>query len=237
MKSILYSEDLEHGGNVEFTVMFPESCPHCGKAIAPKVLSGKHILRHIRNGGTITLKARLYVSFLCVSCENVFVSEYQTASYEGNDEFDPLNSEYTAPTYHSNPIHSPKINELSPKFVKIYNESHYAEESGLTEICGMGYRKALEFLVKDYAIMQHPDDREDIESKMLSKCIEKYIDNAKLKALAQASAWIGNDQTHYVMRNPNYNVDHLKAFIAAAESYINSELEVIEAQKFISSAN
>lgn len=38
------------------------------------------------------------------------------------------------------------------KFISIYNQALTAEKNGLTEICGLGYRKSFEFLIKDYLL-------------------------------------------------------------------------------------
>lgn len=73
------------------------------------------------------------------------------------------------------------ITKLSPQFDKIYNQALAAESSGLDEIAGLGYRKALEFIVKDFAIYKHPDKTEEIKKLPLSQCINKYIDNTILK--------------------------------------------------------
>ena len=118
-------------------------------------------------------------------------------------------------------------------FVQIYSEAHTAEESNLKEICGMGYRKALEFLIKDYAIKLHPDDEETIKSTPLAKCIDSYIDNSRIKSLAKASAWLGNDETHYVRKHDDYDLESLKAFLKAAESFIDSELQAIKADELL----
>lgn len=77
------------------------------------------------------------------------------------------------------------ITNLSPQFDKIYNQALAAELSGLDEIAGLGYRKALEFLVKDFAISEHPDDAEEIKKLMLSPCIKKYVDDARIKTLVE----------------------------------------------------
>src|ERR1043166_3097052 len=46
------------------------------------------------------------------------------------------------------------------KFIKTYLQSLVAESNGLDEIAGMGYRKAIEYLVKDWAIQNKPEDKE-----------------------------------------------------------------------------
>ena len=108
-----------------------------------------------------------------------------------------------------------------------------AENMGLSEICGLGYRKALEFLIKDYGILFHPDDEEKIKNMALSPCINTYIDNPRIKTLATASAWIGNDETHYVRKHEDYNLEHLKIFISATVSFINSELSYLKAEQLL----
>lgn len=46
--------------------------------------------------------------------------------------------------------------------------SHTAEQYKLLEICGVGYRKAIDFLIKDYSIANHPLEIEKIKKEMLS---------------------------------------------------------------------
>ncbi|MEK0405122.1 hypothetical protein WNX62_16005, partial [Lactiplantibacillus plantarum] len=50
-----------------------------------------------------------------------------------------------------------QISDISPRFVSVYTQSFKAERIGLAELAGMGYRKALEMLVKDYAIHKFPN--------------------------------------------------------------------------------
>jgi len=45
-----------------------------------------------------------------------------------------------------------EVEKYSKNFIVIYNQAFTAEINGLTEICGLGYRKAFEFLIKDYLI-------------------------------------------------------------------------------------
>ncbi len=125
---------------------------------------------------------------------------------------------------------STNINKLSRSFVRIYNQSEKAEEMGLDEIVGIGYRKSLEFLIKNYSIKINPEKEGAIKAKQLSPCIQDYIDNKRIKALATASAWIGNDETHYANKHDDYGIGHLKAFISSIVSYIDSELSFLEAE-------
>jgi hypothetical protein len=52
---------------------------------------------------------------------------------------------------------------IQSNFIKTYLQSLEAEKFGLDELAGMGYRKAIEYLVKDWAIQNNPDEKEKIE--------------------------------------------------------------------------
>lgn len=97
----------------------------------------------------------------------------------------------------------------------------------------MGYRKALEFLIKDYAIKLNPDKSEKIKNISLSNCINDFINNERIKKLAKASAWLGNDETHYCRKHDEYDLKSLKSFLNATESFINSEMEAIKAEELL----
>lgn len=111
----------------------------------------------------------------------------------------------------------------SPKFADLYNESLLAEMNGLTSICGMGYRKALEFLVKDFLISRAPDKEAEIGKKPLSQCI-KSIDNEKIRIVASRCAWLGNDQAHYKKKFEEFGLPDLKKLIDAVAYWISVEI-------------
>ena len=113
------------------------------------------------------------------------------------------------------------ISSLSPSFVKIYNQAYAAESFCLDEIAGLGYRKALEFLVKDFAIHEHPDKEDKIKSIPLSSCIKDFIDAPNIKTLATRSAWIGNDEAHYIRKQEDRDVEDMKSFIKATVYFIS----------------
>lgn len=209
-----------------FEIEYPNTCPHCSIGIIPTHLISFHIKsRHKYR------HCHIYSIFLCPNCENAFMSFY-------SGEYDLLLTPLRIfPSTSDQVEFSKNISDVSQKFCEIYNESYKAEQNGLLEICGMGYRKALEFLIKDYAIKNNPDKQEEIKKQMLSPCINNYIDNTRIKTLATASAWIGNDETHYCRKHEDYNLESLKAFINAIVSYIDSEAEVLKASNLIKPQN
>lgn len=200
-----------------FYVELPCVCPRCDVSLIPEVLSGHHI--------ETSSAIHLDVLFFCPKCHQCFIGTYiQILEYWAKES--KFSLAYCLPENHHVSPFSANISSTSPSFVKIYNQSELAEENGLNEICGIGYRKSLEFLVKDYAIKLHPENEESIKSMPLSPCIKKFIDNPKIQTLAVASAWIGNDETHYIRKHEDYSLQQLKAFIVAIIAYIDYEAEV-----------
>lgn len=102
-------------------------------------------------------------------------------------------------------------------------KAEQAEAQSLNSIAGVGYRKALEFLIKDYCISNNPSDTSKIEQSPLSFVIENYIDSENIKTLAKAATWIGNDETHYVRKHHDYDCNSLKAFIEVTVRFIDDQ--------------
>ncbi|WP_233554903.1 DUF4145 domain-containing protein [Atopobacter sp. AH10] len=102
-------------------------------------------------------------------------------------------------------------------------------------IAGVGYRKATEFLIKDYAIHRYPENQNKIEKQPLAQVIkENFTDFPKLQNLSTAVAWIGNDETHYVRKHDDKDLDDLKRFINSAVHFISADLDADEALSFTS---
>ena len=125
------------------------------------------------------------------------------------------------------------IEELSKSFVEIFNEAHSAEVYNLNNISGIGYRKALEFLIKDYCIYKNPNKENEIKSKLLGQVINDFIDSDKIKNLAKASTWLGNDETHYIRKFEDKDINDLKTFINATVNFIIYDLVSDEASSLI----
>ena len=192
-----------------FTFTEPDECPICKSRIVAKMLYCVYKSDHER-----------YSFNFCPACENVFI-----ATHNGNGTV--ISSE---PNRFVEKAFTNELTALSPQFVKIYNQASAAESSSLDEVAGIGYRKALEFLIKDFAISQNSDDADKIKNMQLSPCINEYIDNAKIKQLAIKSAWLGNDETHYVRKFEDRDVNDMKKFIDALVYFISMDLIVSDAE-------
>lgn len=123
-----------------------------------------------------------------------------------------------------------EIKKLSPNFVEIYNQAYRAEQQGLNRICGVGYRKALEFLTKDYAISRHPDKKDYIEDMTsITACIREFIQSPQAEIVLNRAAWLGNDQTHYKQKHTTKDLEDLKLLIDLSVTWINATLETEKA--------
>ena len=98
------------------------------------------------------------------------------------------------------------------KFITTYLQSLEAENLGLDELAGMGYRKAIEYLVKDWAKQKHPEDKEKIENNWLGAIIKTYY-SGDLKEILERASWLGNDHSHYDRLFKEYDINILKELI------------------------
>ena len=200
----------------------PNTCPHCGKGMAPNVHSSD--LSHERN--------RIAFILSCPICEQFFFSTHAIQK----DTDDTLLSVIESVLPHEKP-QSPipeMLRQDYPYFYQIYGQAAEAEAHGLNEISGMAYRKALEILVKQYLIKQNPTEESSILKEPLGASIQR-ISFDKIRNLAKAISWIGNDQTHIIQKHPDYNVSEMKTFMQALCFLVASEYVADTASAFESS--
>jgi len=124
---------------------------------------------------------------------------------------------------------SKNIADISPGFCEIFNQAHLAEENGLQHICGPGYRKALEFLLKDFLILHKfkgdNAKKEEIEKTFLGPVIQKFVDDERIKQCAKRAVWLGNDETHYTRRWDDKDMKDLKTLILLTVNFTDSSIE------------
>lgn len=118
------------------------------------------------------------------------------------------------------------IRKVSSQFVDIYNQAFCAEQLSLDQICGAGYRRALEFLIKDYLMYEMEDEGKKviIKEKFLGNCIKEDVDDRRIKSVAERAAWLGNDETHYVRKWEEEDVTSLKQLINLAVHWIEDDV-------------
>lgn len=227
MKKDITLSSFETEDGYTGTVELACECPICGTTLVPEVLSSVSLNETAESDDEYENKA--FLINYCSKCDECFLSRH---IYNSRKDFYSFHS--SAPVKSNNQYFSENIQKLSPDFVSVYNDSLCAEKSGLLSICGMGYRKSLEFLIKDYALYLNPSEKERIIKSTLSSCINQFIKDERLRTLATASTWIGNDETHYVKKHPDYGIEDQKIFINAFVTFIDSELAYFQAKDLTS---
>lgn len=205
-----------------FLLQIDPLCPYCETAYKPQPLSSYHDDQSI------------YSMLYCPHCCKAY---YVNSVIEPN--YYDLDIPHNAYAYDILPSPKTKIKipveiiDISMRFYDIYQQAVESEKYHLNELAGMGYRKALEFLVRDYCLYKNPDDAEKIQDLPLSQCITKYLQNTQASTLAKASAWIGNDETHYLRQHVDKDINDLKNYLSAFISYVEYELQFEDAFQFI----
>jgi len=206
------------------TLKIHNICPHCGEEVSPKVFGG------YSNDGYRELHK---VIGIILRCSREKCRRYYSLEYEYNGSQCKFRESLYRPSIK---VELPEnIEKVSSAFVEIYSQATVAESEGLDQIAGVGYRKSAEFLIKDYAIRKSPDDEASIKKKLLGAVIKEYLNEfPRIQQLSTAIAWIGNDETHYVRRHDNKDIDDLKRFIKASAQFIAADYDVDEAFEFTS---
>lgn len=204
----------------------PKVCPACGVSTNNDEIIAIYVLPDRVELGIMALIC------YCSVCDSFYFVVYYIHSLNQGHQYNTIaeNHNFIYPNRRLRQDFSENIERVSKRFIEIYKQASIAESENLVEICGMGYRKALEFLIKDYVIFKNPNLESIIKSLPLSKVIDAYVDSSHIKTLALASAWIGNDETHYVRKHEDFGVDELKAFISATVSFIDSEINYFKAK-------
>ena len=194
-------------GNHSYPVDYPDKCPICHHHGEISVIQ---TLVEPENRG-------VQVVFQCAysDCKSYFVGYYGPRGSADLLAIKPQKPEIT--------VLPESIKELSPNFVSIYEEAEEALHLGLTQIAGPGYRKAFEFLVKDYAKSLKPDDSERIEKLFSGNVVNEFITDPRIQAVAKRALWIGNDEIHYLRKWVAHDIDDLITLIKLAINWVEIE--------------
>ncbi|AXX91061.1 hypothetical protein CPU12_07975 [Malaciobacter molluscorum LMG 25693] len=180
----------------------PTKCPRCHHAINPNYV------------GAVKGKYNEYdLFFNCPHCDRGFIGEYKDGYVQ-----------FVSPLSYQKESFEKEIEELSPNFVEIYNQSIEAESQNLNQLTGIGLRKSFEFLIKDFLVYKNPDIEEKIKKTQLSRCINNYIEDVKLKQISERATWLGNDETHYVRKWEDKDIKDLKLLIQVTVNMIHNDL-------------
>lgn len=191
----------------------PNICPYCKNNMVP-----------IRGEFYDTKKSGVVGVSQCsnLSCLEPFLSFYEyvglNSSRNSMYKFKgTMQGDFKKHEFHE------EIDKISPTFTIIFNQALQAEHHELSEIAGVGFRKSLEFLLKDFCIHLSPQDSDKIKDLSLANCIKGYIQNPNIKSSAERATWLGNDETHYTRKWEDKEILHLKELIFICVYWIITE--------------
>lgn len=191
----------------------PNICPHCHVVNEPEY-------RHSESTTDMNNERQMITIWRCTNrdCGRKFPALYH---HTGGNQFDfirflnglPKGPDWPTPILNLKSGNKEDLEqELQSRFIETYLQSLTAENDGLDEIAGMGFRKSVEYLVKDWAIQSNPQDSEKINGLWLSAVINEYYEG-DLKGILERATWLGNDQAHYNKLFEEYDISVLKELI------------------------
>jgi hypothetical protein len=213
---------LVGGGSISVD-LFPYECPICHHKIEPLPKLSLRTERHVSQAAQFAVD----IFFQCpnLSCLMTFIGRYEGTDGDPRDhkprslalltQIEPIRAApYDVPE---------EVSKLSPMFVEIAGQASAAESHGLDQVAGVGYRKAVEFLIKDYCMSRHPSAADGIRKAQLAACINNYVGDQNIKRCAQRATWLGNDETHYERRWLDKDIGDLKNLIRLTVNWIANE--------------
>lgn len=221
----------------------PDACPHCHYA-------GKQI---VANADVVWLRRlQEHDLWLMMKCPRnecgkpyfaVFAEPPFSMRMPGDDTY-KLN--YVTPASAQKHQRHSDIQKISPDFYEILDQSAGAERYRLPLIAGAGYRKALEYLVKDYVLAPYRKQLREAKEGADTNAIEAtvaemktilnrnlggkngviaLIPDAKLQAVAERAVWLGNDEIHYTRKWDDKDIGDLKTIIGMVINLIASNAD------------
>ena len=221
--------EVNPNGHYQTNITLDDTCKICKKVTSPVKIDDKTNEIDYRH-------FRLCVTRYCLQCKHYFVDEFDVIGEDGlysdtNFKIDHIDVKPELPS--DIPI-SEEIALISPIGKEIYLQALKAEQEQLDHIAGIGYRKALEFFVKDFVIINQLDTKEKIVKLLLKQVIDTYIDDETLKTFATASTYIGNDETHYSRKHSDKDLESLKKYLHGFLHYMDLKLSFLDAQELVS---
>ncbi|MFC5560021.1 hypothetical protein ACFPN4_13160 [Ureibacillus thermophilus] len=165
-------------------------CPHCNLDIHP-TLENTH---HFENKN-FHIHA---LSFVCPSCrKDYFVINHSEKLSNAQNQYILTIPEYT---FRNEML----IQNTSKKFQNLYTQSVQADLHGHDDLAFFGYIKSLEVLVKDIAIIEHPDSEDTVLFSSLIQCLEKFHSTNIHLFSKKLLEVLKNDYLHY-QKGPEFS--------------------------------
>lgn len=206
---------------VNLDLQIPNRCPHCLKMITPSL---EYVALNTSDDGH---NSSVSAFWACNGCSRIFCSLYAFASADYRDVYPCFITGSYPPIVEKTDI-DPRVKDVSPRFANLFQQSEKAKSEGMIDLAGMGFRKALECLLKDTLIYLEKDTPEHIAALSLNEAIKSFSDNPRLIKAATQARVVGNEYTHYQARYEGYDIDVLQKLISITLHWFIMEIETAE---------
>lgn len=196
----------------------PDKCPLCHSFITANKIHSENLSNQ---------ESRMIFRCTNTECKELFIAYYK--GWYNNKVLYKLN-----PQNYIKEEFDLEVKDVLNDFIEIYNQALKAEWMLLDKIAGVWFRKALEFLIKDYAILLYPEESEQIKANLLWKVISEKINDEEIKEISKRAVWIWNDETHYVKKWETKDINDLKVLIDITQSFISKKQK---AKKYLENMN
>lgn len=197
--------------SVSFEFPVENCCPHCGIYNEPIKIK---VLTNIRGEEPLKIFA---IIFKTTCCHRYFVSFY--VCHDVNN----IKHIFTYPSVKPEVLPQ-ELADVSPDFVKIFNQSKAAADLGHSELACIGYRTSIEFLLKDFLIKIRKHDKEKISKMKLADVISLF-EEKEIRISADVVRILGNDKTHYLERY-NFDIQEVKTYLSILLNSVLAEIRL-----------
>lgn len=195
----------------------PNKCPYCNHFVAPKYLSS--FLSKADNGKDLCAIA----FWACNGCSRVFGVTYNLNKLSGARRYYGYPKLVIPPLMERTEV-SDDVKSVSPRFAELFTQAEQAKNEGMDELAGMGFRKALECLLKD-ALIHLGKDEDKVVKMKLDEAVRAFSDNPRLQKVATEARVIGNDYTHYKAKYTGYDIKMLQQLISITQHWVSMEIQ------------
>lgn len=197
----------QHDSDIEMVPFSKIGSTHSGKY--PKIMRCPYCKTHTDSGYTDKRFFRLSDKFTffvvvqrCTCCDKLFAGMYTIE----NGIAGTLGAYPTAAAVDDV---DPILADCSPRFAELYQQANACYARGYIDLAGMGFRAALECLVKDFAIKYKNIPKTKAADKHLDKAISEYLGDIPLRNAADVVRMLGNDYSHFKRKYENYDIETL----------------------------
>ncbi|MDU6791728.1 MAG: hypothetical protein E6427_03320 [Anaerococcus sp.] len=198
------------------SVTAPLTCPYCGKVVelterdSTNMFFSKNQEIYLKILFAKCCSKNLAVTYLLEKPQNEKIKIEFISSY-------PMSSD----TYFY-----PSIQDLSPNCIRLYKDSSFAYDHNMYDLAAMGYRKSLEYLIKDYAIKELNKPKEEVVKKSLYDSISSYMPLQQLINTADVVRLLAKDKTHYQEKYKEYDIEVLKKYLDIFLKLIDTDYSI-----------